>query len=138
MYDALVLDAHLRQSLATVRSLGSRGLQVAALGTSGGLPTFSSRWCHQRFCCPAGGGTEGYLPYLEQALDRTGARVLITSSDATIDLIRRHRERLEQRGHIVLAKEPALALAINKKQTLEIASRLGLRVPRAVSVAAVS
>jgi len=138
MYDALVLDAHLRQSLATVRSLGSRGLQVAALGTSGELPTFSSRWCQQRFVCPAGEGTEEYLPYLEQVLDRTGARVLITSSDATIALIRRHRERLEQRVHIVLAKEPALALAINKKQTLEIASRLGLRVPRAVSVAAVS
>lgn len=28
--DALVLDARLRQSLATLRSLGSRGLRVAA------------------------------------------------------------------------------------------------------------
>ncbi len=29
-YDALVLDAKLRQSLVTVRSLGKRGLRVAA------------------------------------------------------------------------------------------------------------
>ena len=45
--DALVLDGRLRQSLATVRSLGSRGLRVAVLETSdsSGVPAFSSRWC---------------------------------------------------------------------------------------------
>src|SRR5713226_9929685 len=96
-YDALVLDGRLRQSLATVRSLGSRGLRVAALETceSGGVPTFSSRWCQQSFVCPAHEGTEAYLSSLEQVLDRTDARVLITSADATIALLRRHRERLE-------------------------------------------
>ncbi|WP_165423295.1 hypothetical protein [Ktedonosporobacter rubrisoli] len=30
-YDALVLDARLRQSLVTIRSLGERGMNVAAL-----------------------------------------------------------------------------------------------------------
>jgi hypothetical protein len=48
-YDALVLDARLGQSLATVRSLGSRGLRVAALGSSAELPAFSSRWCQRAF-----------------------------------------------------------------------------------------
>src|SRR6266567_8390950 len=101
-YDALVLDGRLRQSLTTVRSLGSRGLRVAVLETceSGGVPAFSSRWCQQRWVCPASQGTEAYLTYLEQALDRTSARVLITSSDATIALLRQHRERLERRVRI--------------------------------------
>src|SRR5881227_3534737 len=91
-YDALVLDGRLRQSLATVRSLGSRGLRVAVLETldSGGVPAFSSRWCRQRFICPASQGTEAYFSYLEQLLDRIDARVLIASSDATVALIRRH------------------------------------------------
>src|SRR5437764_10463016 len=71
-YDALVLDGKLRQSLATVRSLGSRGLRVAVVEETfdGGVPAFSSRWCQQRFVCPAGQGTEAYLTYLEQLLDR--------------------------------------------------------------------
>jgi hypothetical protein len=43
VYDALVLDAVLRQSLVTVRSLGCRGLRVAALDTSKSVSTFSSR-----------------------------------------------------------------------------------------------
>ena len=137
-FDALVLDALLRQSLTTVRSLGSRGLRVAALGTTGREPTFSSRWCQQAFICPVDEGTDPYLHYLEQVLDRTAARVLITSSDATIALIRRHRERLEQRVGVALAKEPALAISINKGQTLEVARRLGIHIPGAVKVETVS
>src|SRR5712692_9797760 len=75
-YDALVLDGRLRQSLATVRSLGSRGLRVAALETAdnAGVPAFWSRWCQQSFVCPATQGTEAYFTYLEQMLDQIGVR----------------------------------------------------------------
>jgi predicted ATP-grasp superfamily ATP-dependent carboligase len=133
-YDVLVLDARLRQSLATIRSLGSRGLRVATIGSSARLPSFSSRWCKQAFICPADEGTEAYLLYLEQLLDHIRARVLITSSDATLALVRRHRERLEQLTSIALAKEPALGIAINKERTLEVARQLGLSVPKGVNV----
>jgi carbamoylphosphate synthase large subunit len=44
---------------------------------------------------------------------------------------------MEQKVHIALAKEPALSIAINKEQTLEIARRLGLSVPRGISVRSV-
>jgi len=137
-YDALVLDARLRQSLTTVRSLGSRGLRVAALGSSAALPAFSSSWCQQAFVCPADEGVDAYLPYLEQLLDRISVRVLIASSDATVALIHRNRERLEQRVRIALASEPTLGIAINKERTLEVARRLGLSTPHSVSVKGVS
>ena len=137
-FDALVLDAELRQSLAAVRSLGSRGLRVAALGTTKWAPTFSSRWCQQAFICPESEGTEAYLSYLERLLDRINVRVLITSSNSTVPLIHRFRERLEQRANIALPKESALAIAINKERTLEVAKRLGLHIPRAVNVRLVS
>lgn len=133
-YDALVLDADLLQSLVTVRSLGSRGLRVAAVGTSVRLPIYSSRWCQAAFICPAEEGTDEYFSYLEQLLEENDIHVLITSSDATIDMIRRHRKRLEQRVRIALAKETALAIALNKERTLEVAERLGISIPRAVTL----
>lgn len=136
--DVLVLDAGLRQSLVTVRSLGSRGLRVAALEIAHKVPAFSSRWCQQQIICPAEEGTEQYLEYLEQVLDATGARVLISSSDGTVALLRQYRERLEQRVHVALAGEPGLGIAVNKDQTLEIAQRLGLAIPRGVSLSSVS
>src|SRR5260370_14574087 len=134
MYDALVLDAGLRQSLATVRSLGSRGLRVAALETadSGEVPTFASRWCQQRFVCPAKPGTEAYLSYVEQLLDQIRVRVLITSSDATIALIRRHREHLERRGRPCLLQEPAPCLPHSKARPLPTATPPRPGAPRPV------
>ncbi len=139
--DALVLDAILRQSLVTVRSLGSRGLRVATaeatnkLDSKGTTPTFSSRWSQQKYIAPSyEQSTEPYLRFLEAVLDQTGARVLITSSDGTLALIRQHREQLEKRVAIALAKDPALGIAINKDQTLAIAAQLGIAIPRGVKV----
>ncbi len=133
--DALVLDARLRQSLVSVRSLGKRNLRVAALETFDGVPAFSSRWCQQKAILLVEEGTTSYFTYLQQVLAATGAKVLITSSDGTIALIRRHRKPLEQLTHIALAKEPALSIAVNKEQTLAIASKLGLLIPKGVQVA---
>src|SRR5258707_12114174 len=90
-YDALVLDAKLRQSLMTARSLGSRGLRGEALETFAGAPTFSSRWCQKAFVCPADVGTQDSLTYLEEAHEWTGARGLIASPHGTVALLRRHR-----------------------------------------------
>jgi predicted ATP-grasp superfamily ATP-dependent carboligase len=132
--DALVLDASLRQALVTVRSLGQRGLTIAAAETHPEAPAFASRWCQKGFVLPAQEGTDTYDVLLEQWLDRIGARVLIPSNDATIALLRRHRARLEQRLRLALAPEQALATAINKERTLEVARRLEVPVPREVVV----
>src|SRR3989442_14366100 len=136
-FDALVVDAGLRQSLVTVRSLGRRALSVAALETSSEAPAFSSRWCQRGFVCPAVDTTGAYLAFLGQLLERTGARVLIPSHDGTIALLRQHRARLEQRVRIALASEPPMTVAVNKQRTLAVAKRLGICVPRSLAVSTV-
>ncbi len=132
--DALVLNASLRQSLVAVRSLGRRGLHVAAAAAHPHTPAFSSRWCEQGFVFPPEDALDTYLAVLDEWLERIAARVLIASNDATIALLRRHRARLEPRVRLALADERALAIAINKERTLEVARRLGLRVPREVVI----
>src|SRR5260370_9120983 len=70
IYHALVLDAGLRQSLATIRSLGSRGLGIAALAAFNGesRPAFSSRWCRKGIVCGATEAPEDDLTCLDAAL----------------------------------------------------------------------
>jgi predicted ATP-grasp superfamily ATP-dependent carboligase len=75
---------------------------------------------------------------LEQVLERTGAPVLIPAHDGTIALLRRHRERVERHARIALAKEAAMAIAVNKARTLTVAEQLGIAVPRSVVVARTS
>src|SRR4029077_7347825 len=88
--DALVLDAALRQSLVTVRSLGRRGLGVGAADTHPPAPCFASRWCQRGLVSPAEVATEAYRDILEQWLERTGARVLFAANGANIQLPRPH------------------------------------------------
>jgi predicted ATP-grasp superfamily ATP-dependent carboligase len=144
-YDALILDAHLRQALVAVRSLGHRGLRVAALEVSDVLeklkyiPTFASRWCLQKYTAPEfDRDTQPFVIQLLDLLNQTGACVLIPSSDSTLAVLRQHREVIAQHAHLALAKETALQAAINKDQTLEIAARLGVGIPRGVVVKSVS
>jgi glycosyltransferase involved in cell wall biosynthesis/predicted ATP-grasp superfamily ATP-dependent carboligase len=132
--DALVLDAGLRQSLVTVRSLGRRGRSVAAVETSGDAPTFSSRWCEQQYVSPAPHGTDAYLAYVEELLERSRARVLMPFHDGTIALLRRHRSALEEKVRLALANETALTIAVSKERTLAVAKRLGIHIPESVTV----
>lgn len=137
-YDALILDAHLRQSLVTVRSLGKRGLRVAALeaqneGTH--LPTFVSRWCQEAFIAPSYEHTsDQYEAYLESLLETMDMPVLITSSDGTLDILRRRRERLGQLAHLAITSESALDIAVHKDRTLTLARELEIGIPAGMQV----
>src|SRR5436305_901102 len=133
-FDALVLDASLRQSLVAVRSLGRRGLRVAAAGRHHKTPALSSRWCRQGVVLPPEDAPGPYLADLEAWLEHAGARVLIASSDATIALLRASRARLEPRVRLALGNEDALAIAVDKERTLETARRLGIPAPLGVVV----
>ena len=132
--DALVLDARLRQSLVAVRSLGRHGLLVAGVERSAHAPAFRSRWCRVSLVCPADEGSVEYLDWLETVVDGSPAAVLIPSADSTVDLLRRHRTRIEQRARVALAHDPALGIAIDKEQTLAIAQTLGIRVPQTIAI----
>lgn len=137
-FDALILDAELRQSLVAVRSLGRRGMRVAALevdNRAATVPTFSSRWCGERLVAPAHDhDPRRFVAHLERWVEANRPRVLIASSELTLDVIRRFRDRLERRARVALASEDALAVAINKDRTLAVARALGIGVPRGVRV----
>jgi predicted ATP-grasp superfamily ATP-dependent carboligase len=132
--DALVLNARLRQALVTIRSLGRRGIAVAAVDSESDLPAYRSRWCHDHFVCPPVEATSASLAFLEELLDRVDPAVLIPGHDGTIAMLREHRGRLASRVAVALAQEPALAIAVSKQRTLALAGELGIAVPRSLSL----
>lgn len=129
-FDVLVLNASLRQALVAVRSLGRRGLRVAAAARRFGAPAFASRWCDQGFLFPPEEAIDAYREKLEEWLDQNGVGTVIPSHDGTIALLRQSRGCLNRRAQVALAGEQSLVVAINKAKTSAVAKRLGIRVPR--------
>jgi predicted ATP-grasp superfamily ATP-dependent carboligase len=133
--DALVLDAALRQSLVTVRSLGLRGVRVHAFEATSHAPAFASRYC----------STTGFVPSLENAshafvdavielAKRFDSPVVISSHDGAIEALSRRRDELDGVSRLALAAPRALAIALDKRRTLEHAVRLGIDIPWSITV----
>src|SRR5579862_5148680 len=101
--DALVLDASLRQSLVAVRSLGRMGVSVGCVDTGRRALAFASRWCVARRTIVGPEGSDAYGDDLLELLARTGDCVVLPSSDATVDLLRRRRTEFEQHARLALA-----------------------------------
>jgi predicted ATP-grasp superfamily ATP-dependent carboligase len=57
-------------------------------------------------------------------------RVIVAGADGTIEALRARRDELEERATLALAAEDALALAVDKERTLELAASLDIPVPR--------
>jgi len=135
--DALILDAAQRQALVALRELGKANLRVGAVECQEGAPAFASRWCASSAMLPDfAEDVEAFLGALAGVCTERGARVLIPSHDGSIEALRRGRAELERVVAVALAPEEALALAVDKERTLEIARELGVRVPRGAAVRA--
>jgi predicted ATP-grasp superfamily ATP-dependent carboligase len=103
------------------------------------LPTFASHWCREAFVAPSyERDSEVYARYLEALVKAMNIRVLITSSDGTLEILRQHREQLEKYTRLAIASDMALDIAIHKDRTLALAKELQIGVPAGVQVKTVA
>ena len=135
VYDALVLDAQANQALVAIRSLGEKGLRVAAMGSHGrNIPAFLSKWCKIGLVSPAKEGTKEYADYLIEFIKRNKTGVIFSSSDGTVALLQKYRNIISRYSTIAIGSEKALATAVNKIKTLEAAKKLGINSPKSYRV----
>lgn len=133
--DVVVLDADERQSLVCVRSLGRAGLVVGTYGSSRWSPALGSRWCAGHGRLPDGAnGLEPVVAAIMRLVEQRRPRVLMTAHDGTIEALRKGRDEIGEHVTIALAPEPALAIAVDKTRTFELAESLGVPLPRTLPV----
>jgi predicted ATP-grasp superfamily ATP-dependent carboligase len=141
-YDVLVLDASMKQSLASVRSLGKAGLRVAAgesvaqFNPAVPLPTFRSRYCQRSVVLPDLIGDEpAFIAAVTDFVRDHSPRVVLPTGDVTIAVLRRHRQQLAEPGcFVALASESALDIANDKDLTLTLAEQLGIAQPKSLRI----
>ncbi len=141
-YDILILDAGVKQSLASARSLGRAGLRVA-LGESQSqyrsrppLPAFQSRYCARAVILPDYTSDPAAYANAVIAFARDHhVRVVLPAADPSVAALAPYRGRLAELGcMLALAPPEALEIANDKDLTLKVASRLGIPYPKSVRI----
>ncbi len=141
-YDILILDASMKQSLASVRSLGKAGLRVA-VGESVALfspalplPAFRSRYCLHELVLPSLiTDAPAFVAMVMEFVRDHSPRVVLPTSDMTIGVLRPYREQLAGMGcFLALASDAALDTANDKSRTLAVARELGIAMPASIRI----
>lgn len=133
--EAVILDAGQRQALVAVRQLGKSGVGVVAVDGDASAPGLGSRWCSSGVVVPEFAlSPHAYVESVLAACAEHGARSLVPCLDGSIEALRRRRDEVERVVGLALAREDALAVAVDKTRTLSLARSLGLRVPQGFCV----
>jgi predicted ATP-grasp superfamily ATP-dependent carboligase len=141
-YDILILDASMKQSLASVRSLGKAGLRVAVGETVAQfdpalpLPAFRSRYCLRGLVLPnlINDPADFAAAVMDFVRDHS-PRVVLPTGDQTIGVLRPYRKQLAEMGcFLALAPDSALEIANDKDRTLAMARSLGIAQPASVKI----
>jgi predicted ATP-grasp superfamily ATP-dependent carboligase len=133
--EAVILDAAQRQALVAIRQLGKSGVGVVAVDGDASAPGLASRWCASAVVVPHFSSDPGaYVKRVLEACAEHGARSLVPCLDGSVEALREHRDDAERVVGLGLAREEALAVAVDKTRTLALAQTLGLRVPRGCCV----
>jgi predicted ATP-grasp superfamily ATP-dependent carboligase len=144
-YDILILDASMKQSLASVRSLGRAGLRVAAgesvaqFDQAVPLPTFRSRYCLRSLVLPdLVSDAPAFIAAVIEFVRKHSPRVLLPTGDVTIGVLRPYRQQLAELGCVLaLAPESVLEIANDKDRTLALAEQLGIAQPKSLRIGGV-
>lgn len=119
------------QGLAIARSLGRRGIRVAVLDDEVSIAR-SSRYVQQSLRVPSLRSSQDTIDALHQAARRFGLQrwVLFPTREETVAAVAQHREELARTFRVPTPSWATVNVAWDKRQTYQVAERLGIDVPR--------
>ena len=130
----LVLDAHSPASLAVVRSLAGRGLEVDVAGEEGAFNlAFSSRYPREKITYPSPSRSVGnFIASIKELAAKGPYRFIFPVTDRTIFPLHRFRESISACQNIALPDYDALEKTLDKRATLELAGTVNVPAPKTI------
>ncbi|MEQ9496039.1 MAG: ATP-grasp domain-containing protein [Deltaproteobacteria bacterium] len=131
----LVLDGGQPASLAIVRSLGRRKIEVV-VGEPGG-PSLAAR---SRYAARSVVYTdpirspEAFVDEIERLAREERFALIIPVTEDTLQPLAEARARIEKWSPLAIAPDEALAVVTNKERTFELAESLGVPIPAGVTI----
>lgn len=131
----LVTDADRGSALAIMRSFSRKGWRVIAGASDPLSPSFLSRHVQESVLYPP--PEEAAAQYVETMLSTVREKkidLVIPVTDETILPLAHERQRFEEVCRLAMPETPILEATRDKRQTVKMASRLGVPVPATFTV----
>jgi predicted ATP-grasp superfamily ATP-dependent carboligase len=126
----LITDGNFKHTLAAVRSLGKRGIDVTVLSHIKLSISFFSRYCSHHVIAPDPEHDPLFKDFLLDLVRKNRFDVLIPVSFAAVMQVSEIRDELVKYVHVPLAEGDALGIAGNKNRTIQYAGKNGICIPR--------
>jgi len=126
----LLTDGNFKHTLAAVRSLGKRGVEVTVLSHLSISISFYSKYCHHHVIAPDPEKDPRFAAFLLEYVKKNNVDVLLPVSFAAVTQVSQIHHELEKYVKIPLADEAALDIAGSKDRTIQYAEKIGIRVPK--------
>lgn len=131
MSKVFVTDGHWRKTLAVVRSLGRKGVEVTVGESSRVATSFFSKFCHRRVVYPSvRRRPEDFLAFLRQQVNRTTYDLLIPMEEETLLLLVRHKGEFAPLVRFPTPVYPDLVRVRDKGWLLQHALKEGVPIPQ--------
>ena len=135
----LVTDATRGSAISIIRSLGRSGWRVIAADSDPNSLGFRSRYADERIVYPAPeAGPGDVVDFLLHVARDRGVDVLVPVSDAVLLPLSKQRDRFAGICRLAVPDVEALDAVTDKLQTLELARREGVPVPKTHPVESIS
>lgn len=130
MDSVFITDAEQRKAIPIVRSLGKKGIEVTAGGTSRLSPSFFSKYCKRKVIYPSPEKEPGnFVDFLLEYLRKSPSKVLFAIDEGTCDLVTKHIGEFSRVTIVPLPPHEVYLRARDKAETLKVAMKVGIPCP---------
>ena len=131
MAKVLVLDGRQRSTLAVVRSLGRRGIEVIVGEDRFPSLAASSKYCRGtfRYASPSA-SPQSFVEDLERELQRSDYKMLIPMTDMTTYLVAVNLDKFSSLTTIPMPNKAEYFRSIDKGGVIKLSEKLGIPTPK--------
>lgn len=131
MAKVLVTDAQMRNSLAIIRSLGSKGIEVTSAEETRFATGFFSKYCKNKIVYPnPHKHPDKFVDYLLGVVKEDGYQAIFPVTDSTVIPIAKYKQEFCKYTLVPPPDYEILMKAVDKAETIKVAQENGIPCPK--------
>jgi predicted ATP-grasp superfamily ATP-dependent carboligase len=129
----LVTDGHWRKTLALVRSLGRKGIDVTVGERTFLSTSFFSKYCSRRIVYPSPQRyPDQFVDFILKEIKKNHYECLFPMEEETLLLVARHREEISRYTYLLIPDLDKIEFVRDKGNLLRFAESHGIPIPKTI------